>query len=153
CLGQAAINNLFASWIAGFTSSGGCNRSASFGTTPVAPLACGGSTNVTYTVTSDCEAPHVCTQTFTVTAAQAVVLTCNDDTTASSCLGQAAINNLFAKWIAGFSFTGGCNGSPSFGTTPVAPLACGGSTNVTYTVTSDCESPKSCTKTFTVTAA
>ncbi|MGB5024661.1 MAG: HYR domain-containing protein [Saprospiraceae bacterium] len=151
CQTQSQIDSKFTSWLATVSFSGGCNASIANNNTG-APLACGGSKTVTFTVTSDCEAPKTCTATFAVTTAPAVVLTCPNNVTEAACQTQSQIDTKFTNWLATVSFSGGCNASIANNNTG-APLACGGSKTVTFTVTSDCEGPKSCTATFTVTSA
>ena len=79
-----------------------------------------------------------------------VNLTCANDTTAAACQDQATIDQAFADWLTTASFTGGKNPVLSHDNPP-APDACGGTTVVTWTVTSDCEADVTCTATFTVT--
>ncbi|HNI79798.1 MAG TPA: T9SS type A sorting domain-containing protein [Saprospiraceae bacterium] len=151
CQTQATIDTKFAAWKNTATFSGGCNSAIS-NSGGTAPLACGGTTSVTYTVTSSCEPNKTCTASFTVTAAPAVVLNCPINTTEAACQTQGAIDSKFTAWKNTVTFSGGCNStlSNSGGT---APPACGGSTSVTYTVASSCEPNKTCTASFTVTAA
>jgi parallel beta-helix repeat protein len=153
CQTQEAIDLAFANWLDDVTYSGGCNAMLSRDPeTPEAPDACGGTTTVTWTVTSDC-GTTMCASTFTVQMAPDVTLSCPDDLTVAACQTQTAVDEAFADWLDGVSFSGGCGAtiarSPE---TPEAPDACGGSVSVTWTVTSDCETPVPCTKTFTVTA-
>ncbi|MEP7196530.1 MAG: T9SS type A sorting domain-containing protein [Saprospiraceae bacterium] len=151
CQTQAAINTSFANWKNTFTYMGGCNTLSS-DNGPSAPSACGGTINVTFSVTSSCEPVRTCTSTFTVTTAPVVVLNCPANVTELACQTQAMIDSKFATWKASGTSSGGCNSNftSSSGT---APLACGGTTTITYMVTSDCEPVKSCNVTFTVTAA
>ncbi|MFZ1423323.1 MAG: hypothetical protein WAS55_05835, partial [Saprospiraceae bacterium] len=151
CQTQATINTKFATWLANASFSGGCNATIS-NDNAGAPLACGGTTTVTFTVTSSCEPPKTCSATFAVTTAPPVVLTCPTNQIEAPCQTQAAINTKFATWLTNVSFSGGCNASISNNNTG-APLACGGTTTVTFTVTSTCEVPKTCSATFSVTAA
>ena len=117
-----------------------------------APDHCGGTASVTFTVTSDCEAPKTCVATFTVTNAPAVVLTCPSNVTEAACQTQTAINTKFTNWLATAMHSGGCNSIRTNNNTG-APPACGGTASVTFTVTSDCEAPKTCTASFAVTSA
>src|SRR4029079_14547946 len=151
CQTQDAINTKFTAWLATFSSSGGGNRQVSNNNTG-APNACGGSTTVTWTVTSSCEATKTCSASFTVTNAPAVVVSCASNVTEASCQTQDVINTKFTAWLATFSSSGGCNRQVSNNNTG-APNACGGSTTVTWTVTSSCEATKTCSASFTVTNA
>ncbi len=148
CQTQAAIDQAFADWLNDVGWSGGCNATISNNNTG-APSACGGSTTVTWTVASSCQAPVTCSATFTVADAPAVVLTCPLDANETSCQTQAAIDQAFADWLDDVVWSGGCNASISNNNTG-APLACGGSTTVTWTVTSDCADDTTCSATFTV---
>ncbi|MBK8567222.1 MAG: hypothetical protein IPN76_28835 [Saprospiraceae bacterium] len=152
CQTQAAVNAAFATWLATASASGGCNGVLTNNNTG-APLACGGATTVTFTYTSTC-APFVttCQATFTVLSAPTVMVNCPTNTTTAACQTQAAVNTAFATWLATASASGGCNGVLTNNNTG-APLACGGSTTVTFTYTSSCAPlTTNCQATFTVPA-
>src|SRR6185436_14623699 len=152
CLTQAQVNTAFSAWLATASASGGCNGILTNNNTG-APLACGGATTVTFTYTSTC-APltTTCQATFTVPPAPTVTLTCPVNTSTASCLTQAQVNTAFSAWLATASASGGCNGILSNNNTG-APLACGGSTTVTFTYTSSCVPlTTTCQATFTVPA-
>jgi hypothetical protein len=154
CLTQDAINSAFNTWLNSFSFSGGTNSVSSRSPlNPAPPARCGGSTEVTWTVTDDCGQSQSCTRTFTVPAPPAVVLTCPVNTTVGSCQTQAAVNAAFTAWLATASGSGGCNGQLSNNNIG-APPACGGSTTVTFTYASSC-APLSttCQAIFTVAAA
>ncbi|MFN0015041.1 MAG: hypothetical protein ACKVU2_10870, partial [Saprospiraceae bacterium] len=156
CQSQGAINDKFTAWLADVEHGGGCDPVLTPPTMPAAPLACGGTTTLTWSVTSDCGTTMTCSATFTVTDAPPVMLTCPDISisTEEVCQTQEDIDNAFDAWLETVSNSGGCNAvrtrDPE---TPEAPSACGGSTTVTWTVTSDCEEPVTCSATFTVTTA
>ena len=152
CLTQAQVNTAFSAWLATASASGGCNGVLTNNNTG-APPSCGGSTTVTFTYTSTC-APFTttCQATFTVPAPPVVSLTCPVNTSTSACLTQAQVNTAFSAWLATASASGGCNGVLSNNNTG-APLACGGSTTVTFTYTSSCAPfTTTCQATFTVLA-
>ncbi|MBK8567568.1 MAG: hypothetical protein IPN76_30685 [Saprospiraceae bacterium] len=109
CQTQAAITAQYNAWLVSPSGTGGCN-SIITSDNPGAPSACGGSTTVTFTLTSDCHPPLTCQATFTVTAAPTVVLTCPINTTVDTCQTQAAVNAQFNAWLATASASGGCNG-------------------------------------------
>ena len=153
CLTQTQVDALYASWLATATASGGCSLGPVTNNGGTAPNACGGSKTVTFTVTSSCESPKTCSATFQVTNAPAVVLTCAQNTTVGSCLTQGQVNTAYAAWLATATASGGCSRGPVTNNGGDAPSACGGSKTVTFTVTSACESPKTCSATFTVTNA
>gem|GEM_PF-1181069 len=153
CQTQAAVDAAFANWLAGVTASGGCNGVLT-NNNMGAPDACGGSTTVTFTYTSQC-APFTttCQAIFTVTAAPNVTLTCPANTTVNACQTQAEVDAAFANWLATATTVGGCDGLLT-NTNTGAPSACGGSTTVTFNYASSCPAlSTSCQATFTVTAA
>ncbi len=148
CQNQTTIDAAFASWVAGATNSGGCNAVLNNNAT-TAPPACGGNVDVTWTVESDCEPDVVCTRTFTVTAAPAVILNCPTNLIITACQNQSTINAAFDAWVAGATFSGGCNAVLT-NNASAAPPTSGGSVDVTWTVESDCEADVTCTRTVTV---
>jgi hypothetical protein len=152
---QDAANAAFNAWLTGFTVSGGCAPVGTYGQ-PVAPLYCGGTTTVTYTVTDKCYQGTTIVRTFTITPAPAVVANGAVNSTSNACsyADQAAANAAFTAWLTGFNVSGGCSPVGSFGEgTPQAPAYCGGTTTVTYTVSDKCYEGTSFTATFTITAA
>ncbi|MBI5914055.1 MAG: hypothetical protein HY842_01655 [Bacteroidetes bacterium] len=148
CQSQAAINLAYGNWLNLATSSGGCNSSLVNDSGGV-PSACGGVSNVTFTVFSDCEGPVSCMSTFTVDPAPLVILTCPVDQVDAACQSQAAIDLAFSQWLTTVSTSGGCTAVLTDDNTG-APSACGGSTTVVFTVNSNCEPPVTCAATFTV---
>lgn len=151
CQTQATIDAKFAAWLSTTSFTGGCNPALSNNNTG-SPSACGGKTTVTFTVTSSCDPTETCTALFTVSNSPAIMMTCPSNTSEAACQTQAAINAKFATWLASATFTGGCNAAISNNNTG-APSACGGTAFVTFTVTSTCEPPKTCSATFGVAAS
>ena len=145
CQSQEDINSAFATWLASVSGSGTITNNNTG-----APDKCGGTTTVTFTATNDC-GTSTCSASFTVTAPASVTLTCPDNATEEACQSQDDIDAAFATWLATVSFSGGCDAAISNNNNG-APSACGGSTTVTFTVTSSCEDPVTCSATFTVTA-
>ncbi|MEI2738697.1 MAG: hypothetical protein V9F01_07920 [Chitinophagaceae bacterium] len=73
---QTAADAAFASWLTGFSVSGGCSPAFSYlPSTPTAPPVCGGSTTVTWTVTDHCYSTSTHTATFTIQPNTAPVIT------------------------------------------------------------------------------
>src|SRR5690606_35926101 len=147
-----ALDAAFNTWLTGFSVSGGCAPTGSYGT-PTAPVLCdGGTTTVTYNYSDLCETGSV-TASFTVTAPADLTINEPTDVTASACTyaNQAALDAAFNTWLTGFSVSGGCAPTGSYGT-PTAPVLCdGGTTTVTYNYSDLCETG-SVTASFTVTA-
>lgn len=151
CQDQSAIDAAFATWLAGASTTDGCDPDPITNNNTGAPDHCGGTTTVTFTATDGCGASLTCDATFTVADAPAVVLTCPADQTEVACQSSTAIDAAFAAWLGSVSSSGGCNAvlstSPA---TPTRPDECGGVTTVTWTVASDCEADVTCTAVFTV---
>ncbi|MBK7233691.1 MAG: hypothetical protein IPH93_15875 [Saprospiraceae bacterium] len=142
------IDQKFNDWVADAMYSGGCNAMIT-NDAGSPPDACGGTTTVTFTVSSDCEPDVTCTANFIVEDPDPVMLSCPSDRTEVACQDQATIDQEFNDWLGEAMFTGGCNAMiTNSGGMP--PDACGGTTNVTWTVSSDCEPDVTCTASFTV---
>jgi hypothetical protein len=150
CTSSSAISTAFTNWLNSVQAgSGSATRNP---TNPVAPVICGGTTTVTWTVTNDC-GTQTCASSFTVANAPAVVLTCAQNTTLAACTSQADVNTAYANWLASATATGGCNRGAVTNNAGAAPNACtGGTATVTFTVTSTCET-KTCSASFTVNPA
>nr|WP_320021551.1 gliding motility-associated C-terminal domain-containing protein [uncultured Draconibacterium sp.] len=151
CTSQEDVNTAFTNWLTEVSYSGGCNTTIADNNTG-APAACGGSTTVTWTVSSDCEDDVTASATFTVTEAPVVALTAPEAETIAACTSQEDVNTAFTNWLTEVSYSGGCNTTIADNNTG-APAACGGSTTVTWTVSSDCEDDVTASATFTVTEA
>lgn len=128
--------------------SGGCNTNISNNNNG-APAACGGSKTVIFTATSSCENPVTCSATFTVTAPAPLTVTCPIDVNLNGCRTQFDVDTAFVNWLNSIKTTGGCNVTIANNNNG-APNVCGGSKTVQFTVTSSCESPKTCSATFAV---
>ncbi|HEX6846944.1 MAG TPA: hypothetical protein VF144_08195, partial [Chitinophagaceae bacterium] len=148
CQTQAQVDAAYQAWLATVSGSPGITHNG--GT--VGPLACGGTKTVTFTATNTC-GTSTCSATFTVTNAPAVTLTCASNTTIPACRTQAQVDAAYTAWLATTTASGGCGLGPVTNNGGSAPAACGGSKTVTFTVTSSCETPRTCSATFTVTAA
>ncbi|MBK6860350.1 MAG: T9SS type A sorting domain-containing protein [Saprospiraceae bacterium] len=151
CQTQSSIDAKFSNWLSTVSFTGGCNVNLSNNNSG-APPACGGVVVVTYTATSTCDPTVTCSAVFSVTAAPPVVLVCPMSQVEASCQTQVAIDTLFAIWLRTVSFSGGCNAALSNDNNG-APSFCGGIKTVWFTLTSDCEPPKTCNATFSVTDA
>ncbi|MBK7246002.1 MAG: hypothetical protein IPH98_19540 [Saprospiraceae bacterium] len=153
CQTQAVIDNKFSIWLATVTTSGGCNPSLSNNNTG-APNSCtGGSTTVTFTVTSTCEPDKTCSASFTVSSNPPLIINCPNNTTEAACQTQASIDAKFNTWLASATIIGGCNASISNDNTGPPNACTGGTKTVTFTVSSSCQASVTCSASFTVTAA
>lgn len=151
CRKQSDLDSIFNSWKNKVTFEGGCNgKLSNNATTP--PNSCGGITPVTFTVISDCESPKSCTSTLSVEPAPPVVFICPPNQMELPCQSQIEIDSIFNLWKNSASFAGGCNSILTH-SGELPPNACGGTTQVTFTITSDCEIPKTCVSIFGVNVA
>ena len=151
CMTQDEVNSAFSAWLTQASTTGGCNVVLTNDNTG-APAACGGSTTVTWKADSNCEPDVLKSATFTVPTAPAVVLNVPNNYTGTTCMSQTVVNNAYTAWLAQASTTGGCNTVLTNDNTG-APAACGGSTTVTWTAASTCESNVIKSATFTVPTA
>ena len=151
CQTQANIDGAFGTWMQNVSGPGGCNT-VIINDNVGPPSNCGGSTTVTWMVTSDCEPDSSASATFTVESAPLVVLTPPVDATETSCQTQSDVDAAFTLWMQTVFTSGGCN-STITNDNVGAPNVCGGSTLVTWTVSSDCETDITASATFTVEAA
>ena len=148
CTSEADILAAYNSWIAAFTFADGCNPAETSTAPPLPAFACGGAVDLTYnyTVAGDCTT-ETCNSTFAV-AAGTLSVSC-PAAMSLACSDQTSILTAYNTWVAGFTFSGGCNASvtstvpslPTFGTTV--------NLSYTYTVTGDCGT-EMCTSTFEV---
>ncbi|WP_333667251.1 hypothetical protein, partial [Flavobacterium sp.] len=100
---QAALDAAFATWVAGFTATGGNGTLITSGLNGlVAPTLCtGGSVTVNFSASDSCGKQAACSGTFTITAAPAVVVNQPANSTTSACAyaNQAAVDAAFAQWL------------------------------------------------------
>jgi hypothetical protein len=156
CEDQSSIDSQFYSWLEGFSFTGGCNAGTTSLDNLEPPLRCeGGTVNVTYIVTDDCQQSDQCQSSFEVAPAPPVELTCAQDVEEDACQLQSVINQKFDDWLETTTFSGGCNASISYEIIHRSSSvdACGDFVEVTWTVSSDCEDDVECTATFSVDAA
>ncbi len=154
CMTQTDVDAAFATFLQGFSTSGGCNGVGTFAENYTAPDVCvGGTVTVVYSATDDCNQSDNCTRTFTVAAPPTLSVICPQNEDLSACMTQANVDAVFATFLQGFSISGGCNGAGMFAETYTAPDVCvGGTVTVVYSATDDCNQSDNCTRTFTVAA-
>jgi len=112
-------------------------------------MICGGSISFTYVVTSDCDTIE-CTRSFGVEDPPELTISCPADTVLAACTTPADIQTAYDNWVAGFSYSGGCNATDNISEVPaLTEMICGGSISFTYVVTSDCDTIE-CTRSFGV---
>jgi len=158
CTASATITTSYNTWAAGFTVTGTHNPQSNLAELPALPadVNCNGA-NLTFSLsaTDDCETQASCSSTFFVAADVPVDATCAEPVNITDpCTALADIQIAYTNWVAGFSYTGGCNPTTNIGTIPALPanVDCSGANlTFTYSVTSDCGSDW-CTSTFVVAA-
>ncbi|MFV8392612.1 IPT/TIG domain-containing protein, partial [Flavobacterium sp. LB2P6] len=155
CQTQDQINTKFNAWLATFSTSGGANPVLTRSPiTPLAPGKCGGSTTVTWTVTSDCEATKTCTSTFTVTPDTAVPVITATGTPTNGTLGCNPTADAITAALGTATATDNCGSlSPTFTDATVVITGCLRSQTRTWNVTDACgnaAAPVSRTATWTV---
>ncbi len=134
CKEQCDVDTHFTAWLQSFSYTGGTNPVLTITpSSPMAPLACGGATTVTWTVTDDCGQSESCTKTFTVSSPPPVVLTCGEDVVVGACSSQQDINDKWAAFLASTTASGGCNGVLSNNAPKSPPSKCGGYVDVKWT--------------------
>ncbi len=155
CTPLADIQSAYDSWVEGFSYTGGCNPATNIGSIPALPAnvdCAGANLTFTYSVTSDCSTDW-CVSTFDVAGDVAVEATCAAPVNITdACTPLADIQSAFDSWVAGFSYTGGCNPATNIGSIPALPAnvdCAGANLTFTYSVTSDC-STDWCVSTFDV---
>lgn len=153
CYSQQQINAAFASWLAQFSTSGGCSPQSGNLQGYSAPDACGGSVTVHYNAWDQCGQSASCSATFRVKEPAPLQVVCPPDKNLPACLSQSQIDAEFASWLSGFNTFGGCAAQHSSVMNYDAPSACGGSVTVKYYAWDRCGDSDFCTATFTVAAS
>ena len=150
---QTAAQAAFDSWLATASVSGGCTPTSTPNTT-TAPEYCGGSVEVTWTIEDKCYTTFTYSATFTINAADPVVVTEAVDADVDACdlADQAAAQTAFDNWLATASVSGGCTPTSTPDIT-AAPAYCGGSVTVTWTIEDKCYTTTQYSATFTINAA
>ncbi len=154
CTPQAEIDLAFANWLAGFGYSGGCEAVATDLSAYTIPDRCEDiEIVIEYVVTDACGQEAVCVSTFSIEGVSEISVTCPAPVSFGTCSDQSEIDAAFADWIAGFSYTGGCETSVTDLSTFVAPNRCdGGVVVIEYMVTDACGQEVVCISTFSVDA-
>ncbi len=147
CANDPAVMTAFNTWLSQFSHSGGCQTTATDLTGYKLPDLCSGTINVTYTVSDRCGQSKSATSSFTVTPA-ALTAICPGNYTVDGCKTQTEINAEFSTWLAGFSYTGGCNVTATnlSGLTP--PDALGDTIYVEYNISDACGQVDHCAASF-----
>jgi hypothetical protein len=158
CSSYASILAAYNTWKAGFSHSGGVNPvTDNIAAIPALPanFNCTGGTLVfNYKVTDFCGKIDSCQSTFSVGSPPALLVNCPNAVNLTACTSQTDITTAYNNWLAGFSFSGGCNATSNINAVPPLPANahCNGtSLSFTFSVNSDCET-HSCSSTFNVTA-
>ncbi|WP_157515062.1 hypothetical protein, partial [Gaetbulibacter saemankumensis] len=157
CSSSDDIASALASWLSGFSVSGGVNPSISYmvngesanDLTGITLDECGDSVMVMISATDECSQIGSCSETFVLNAPDAIAVgTPPSDAEADSCMftDQDAVDAAYAQWItdttnaAVASITGGCAPEGSIKSQDNAPDLCaGGTATVVWTITDLCE--------------
>jgi len=148
---SSAIGSAYTTFLTSTTGSGGCNGSFTTTAPNNPPGICGGTVTATWTYVTDCSM-NSCSRTFTVNAPATVTVTCPQNKNEDLCHTQSEINTSYSNWLNSLMFSGGCNASAS-NNGGAAPSRFGGSKTVTWTVTSSCQGPVTCSAVFSVSGA
>lgn len=137
CITEEDLNMEFEDWLTKVYFTGGCDAHLTIlGDTP--PPLCGGTSLVSFTVYSTCQAEVHKTASFTVNTPNPVWLDVPNSYTMSSCRSQEYVDDGFDEWVHDINYGGGCNSQLTIlGATP--PDRCGGRADVTWRITSDCQ--------------
>ena len=137
---QASVDESFSDYLRAFrTTENGCAITSTTDlSTFSAPSFTGGSVTIIFEAT-DCNGTERCTATFTAledcTGKASAIPVCPGNMTLTNCMSDAEAMASFQSWLEGFGHTGGCNVTTT-DLSAYSPPGCGGTTEVTYEVTS-----------------
>jgi hypothetical protein len=155
CASQATVDAAYTSFLASTTASGGCNGSLTNNAPANAASRCGGSVNVTWTYSSNCDDDHVCTLSFTVTGDNIPPAISPQASSATvQCNGSGNISDL-NSWL---NSRGGANATDNCGSVTWSNNfagvsdGCGftGTATVTFTATDGCGNASNTIASFTI---
>ncbi|SHG97722.1 hypothetical protein SAMN05443549_10993 [Flavobacterium fluvii] len=135
---QDDVNTAFGIWLSEFkTVNAGCNGIAKMNpATPQAPILCeGGSVTVTYSIEDNCTQDSV-SATFSIEAAEKLIVSYPGDVVVKCDQNK---EELFAQWITGFTYTGGCSNAVVTNLAQYSLPAAGVPLLVEYVVTDNCQ--------------
>ncbi|NNE27492.1 MAG: T9SS type A sorting domain-containing protein, partial [Saprospiraceae bacterium] len=147
-LTQGEVDEAFADWLEDAGFSGCCNGILT-NNAGNAPNFTGGSVTVIFYVSSDCYPMTSCSATFTVSDSKIHVLDCPEDKVLTGCYTQDEIDQAYAAWLAEVEYASDCGATLNH-EGDGAPGECGGSTTVTWTMSTGCTPDITCSATFTV---
>ena len=149
CTTPADLITLVQNYQNQFSFSGACGTSSANFLPFVLPDVCvGGSVAITYKVDDVCGTTR-CTRNINVPVpANDLMVNCPADLNIP-CTTQADVIGQVQNFVNSFSFSGGCNASATITNYTIPDVCVGGSFDVTYTATGDCNTV-SCTRTVTV---
>ena len=156
CATQDEIEAAYNTWAAGFAVNDGDNPTSNIADIPTLDaFACGGAVDLSFTLTAidDCNPNGVsCGSTFTVAAAEELVVVCSSPVVLNSPVTSQEIQDAYNAWVAGFSVSGGCDASSNINSIPTLPdYVCGQAIDLSFVLeaTDDCGT-KSCSSSFYV---
>ncbi|MBL0310350.1 MAG: T9SS type A sorting domain-containing protein [Bacteroidetes bacterium] len=160
CTSQEAIAAAYATWVDGFSSTGGCHATNNKADVPSLPenILCGDSIGFTFVAQNGegyCAGSDNCFSYFKVGTTARPVVTCSPPVNLAGCTNDADIHAAYNAWKMGFSVNGGCNPTTNISDIPALPanIACGGEISFTFTAQNAldrCPGSDECTSTFKV---
>ena len=156
---QAELDAAFATWLTGFTATGGNGALVPSGLTGLtAPDLCaGGSVTVNFSVFDGCGKTAFCSATFSINKGEAVTVAGPTSIDKAVCdyTDQAGLTAAYNAWLAEFKITNaGCNATGNFISAPPTEVNFCSGADITLTFkASDACTDASITRTFKVTKA
>jgi hypothetical protein len=153
CSDPVTVAEAYNTWVDGFRAIGGCDVVTNIADIPpLDDLACQGQLEFEFTATNGsgvCPATATCSSTFTIGEAEELIVSCPLDEVVHGCTPEE-IQTDFDNWIAGFTYTGGCNATETDLSFFTPPATCGGTLTIQYEVTDICGNVGTCSSSFTV---
>nr|WP_319511266.1 HYR domain-containing protein [uncultured Draconibacterium sp.] len=158
CSDTASIRAAYDIWVAGFTTTGGCDVQSNIDSIPELPdLTCGGSVSFVFRAWNGegkCVDSAVDSSSFTVMDPPPLSITCPPDPNLPGCSGALAITAAYNNWVDGFTASGGCDLVTNIDSIPpLGDLLCNGQLVFEFIARSGenvCSTVDTCVATFTI---
>ncbi|WP_394698151.1 HYR domain-containing protein [uncultured Draconibacterium sp.] len=158
CSDTASIRAAYDIWVAGFTTTGGCDVQSNIDSIPELPdLTCGGSVSFVFRAWNGegkCVDSAVDSSSFTVMDPPPLSITCPPDPNLPGCSGALAITAAYNDWVDGFTASGGCDLVTNIDSIPpLGDLLCNGQLVFEFIARSGenvCSAVDTCVATFTI---